>query len=132
MPSRKGVPAFPQVFGLLALTLLTAVACEKGTGGGASNPPASGAPANLRFAVSIDSGASTTPLDGRVLVLIAADETGRASRFTSDPIGVGFNAKMPEPRYLLNDFDKGFAMYIRDNYEKKFPHLFDELFSTGS
>lgn len=33
---------------------------------------------------------------------------------------------------LLNDFDESFAMYIRDNYEKKFPHLFDELFSTGS
>ena len=33
---------------------------------------------------------------------------------------------------LLDDFDKGFAMYIRDNYEKKFPQLFDELFSTSS
>lgn len=33
---------------------------------------------------------------------------------------------------LLDNFDKGFAMYIRDNYEKKFPQLFDELFSTNS
>lgn len=64
-----------------------------------------GAVSPLHFAITIDSTLATAPLDGRMLLMIAADETGRTEHFTSDPIGVGFNAKMPEPRYLVNDFD---------------------------
>jgi hypothetical protein len=59
----------------------------------------------LRFAVSFDSTMSRTPLDGRILVFIAADETGKTSHFTSDPAGVRLGTTMQEPRFLTSDFD---------------------------
>ncbi|MBC7896271.1 MAG: hypothetical protein H7066_12725 [Cytophagaceae bacterium] len=108
MPGRNGIPS------ILPLVSLAFVA---GCAAGETSPPGTDATPNLRFAVSIDAAASSTPLDGRVLVLIAADETGRASRYTSDPIGVGFNKKMPEPRHLLNDFDntaQAFGVDVED------------------
>ncbi|MFN8579610.1 MAG: alpha/beta hydrolase-fold protein [Gemmatimonadaceae bacterium] len=61
--------------------------------------------ARLTFAVSVDGAVASAPLDGRVLVFIAADETGKTAHFSSDPAGVRLNAKMPEPRYLTSDFD---------------------------
>ena len=82
--------------------------------GGASNrataarpsPSASAqAPARLRFALSFPPAMSTTPLDGRMLLFIAADETGKPIHFSSDPAGVRLAKTMPEPRYLTSDFD---------------------------
>lgn len=65
----------------------------------------SAGPAKLTFAVSVDGAVASAPLDGRVLVFIAADETGKTAHFSSDPAGIRLNPKMPEPRYLTSDFD---------------------------
>ena len=62
-------------------------------------------PGGLRITATLAPSVTSAPLDGRMVLVIAKDETGRASSFTSDPIGVGFNATMPEPRFLVNDFD---------------------------
>ncbi|MFN8570629.1 MAG: hypothetical protein U0132_01155 [Gemmatimonadaceae bacterium] len=68
-------------------------------------------PAKLTFSVSVDGSVASAPLDGRVLVFIAADETGKTAHFSSDPAGVRLNAKMPEPRYLSSDFDNTSQMF---------------------
>jgi len=70
--------------------------------GGGAGPPGQAA---LRFAISVDPAVSGKPVDGRMLLFIAADETGKNSQFTSDPIGLGLATKMPEPRFLATDFD---------------------------
>ncbi|MBC7895772.1 MAG: hypothetical protein H7066_10170, partial [Cytophagaceae bacterium] len=103
--------------GISLMLPVASLALVAGCAAGETDPPGTGAATNLRFAVSIDARTSANPLDGRVLVFIAADETGRNSQFTSDPIGVGFNASMPEPRYLLNDFDntaQAFGVDVED------------------
>jgi hypothetical protein len=63
------------------------------------------APAKLSFAISFDSALSSTPLDGRALLFIAADEHGMPAHFSSDPAGIRLAAKMAEPRFLTSDFD---------------------------
>ena len=63
------------------------------------------APSRLAFAVSIDPALATGPVDGRVLLFIAADETGKRAHFSSDPIGIRLATTMAEPRYLTSDFD---------------------------
>ncbi len=68
-------------------------------------------PASLRFAITIDSAVATGPMDGRMLLFIAADETGKVSRLTSDPVGVRLASKMPEPRFLTSDFDNTAQMF---------------------
>jgi hypothetical protein len=91
------LPAFT-----LPTLLLLAAGCGSAAGGSRTS---AGTPARLSFSVSFDSAMSATPLDGRMLVFIAADETGKPAHFTSDPAGVRLATTMPEPRFLTSDFD---------------------------
>ena len=97
------LPLRPVSFpGFASLLLASGSACTPASPGAAG----AGAPAaRLSFALTIDSALATAPVDGRMLLFIAADETGMTSRFSSDPVGIRLAGKMAEPRFLTSDFD---------------------------
>ena len=97
------LPLRPVSFpGFASLLLASGSACTPASPGAAG----AGAPAaRLSFAITIDSALAAAPVDGRMLLFIAADETGMTSRFSSDPVGIRLAGKMAEPRFLTSDFD---------------------------
>lgn len=70
--------------------------------------------AHLVFAVTVDPALGAGPVEGRVLLFIAADEHGKPAHFPSDPAGVRLAATMPEPRFLTSDFDNTAQMFGLD------------------
>lgn len=96
------IRSLPRALGFT--TFVLAVACARQDAPErASAAPA--VPARLTFALSFDGKVQATPLDGRMLLFIAADERGTPAHFSSDPIGVRFAPTAPEPRTMANDFD---------------------------
>ncbi|MBV6520334.1 MAG: hypothetical protein MNPFHGCM_00439 [Gemmatimonadaceae bacterium] len=110
--TRRRVPGAAHATPLAVIVGAALIAsCKQASPAARSSPVTPSAPARLTIAVSFDSALGTAPVDGRMLLFIAADERGRRAHFSSDPAGVRLASTMPEPRYLTSDFDNTAQMF---------------------